>query len=403
MDRLGERGLTRGERDGHRHRHPNSVQRTTGPQLLEWARRAEAAGFPTLGTIGRVAYPSYQELTLLAAAGAVTERIGLMSNILLAPTRSTAELAKQATTVHELSGGRLTLAWPPGTARRLRPHRRDFASRGRRFDEQLADLRRAFAGERWPTAARRSARRGAACADRDRRRVRAAVRRTVEFGDGYGRRRAPADGRAVRRRVRAAWRDAGREGSPRIVALNYFGLGDTDEQSRGYLLDYYGFLGPEYSEMIADGAHRSPEAIRDVIAAFAEVGVDELILDPSGVGDPAQVDCSPRPPALDGTPLLRRVASTRPSAAQEPGRRREHEQLGAMPRAHGGSGDAPGPTHHLGPVLHVLRSSQAVHSSRAATDETASARWSMPTRRLSTIRDLPARSRARGRAPVRRR
>jgi alkanesulfonate monooxygenase SsuD/methylene tetrahydromethanopterin reductase-like flavin-dependent oxidoreductase (luciferase family) len=29
----------------------------------------------------------------------VTERIGLMSNILLAPTRSTAELAKQAATV----------------------------------------------------------------------------------------------------------------------------------------------------------------------------------------------------------------------------------------------------------------------------------------------------------------
>jgi DNA-binding LacI/PurR family transcriptional regulator len=41
--------------------------------------------------------------------------------------------------------------------------------------------------------------------------------------------------------------------------------------------------------MIASGAHRSPEAIRDVIAAFEEAGVDELILDPT-VGDPAQVD-----------------------------------------------------------------------------------------------------------------
>jgi hypothetical protein len=41
--------------------------------------------------------------------------------------------------------------------------------------------------------------------------------------------------------------------------------------------------------MIASGVHRSPEAIRDVIAGFQEVGVDELILDPT-VGDPAQVD-----------------------------------------------------------------------------------------------------------------
>ena len=66
-----------------------------------------------------------------------------MSNILLAPTRSTAELAKQAATVHELTGGRLTL----GVATGGRPDDfaltgRDFARRGRRFDEQLADLRR---------------------------------------------------------------------------------------------------------------------------------------------------------------------------------------------------------------------------------------------------------------------
>jgi hypothetical protein len=90
-------------------------------------------------------------------------------------------------------------------------------------------------------------------------------------------------------RVRASWRDAGREGSPRIVALNYFGLGGTEEQSRGYLLDYYGFLGPDFAEMIAGGAHRSADAVREVVAAFAEAGVDELILDPT-VGDPAQVD-----------------------------------------------------------------------------------------------------------------
>ncbi len=93
----------------------------------------------------------------------------------------------------------------------------------------------------------------------------------------------------MRPRVRTAWRDAGREGSPRIVALNYFGLGDTEEQSRHYLLDYYGFLGPEMAGMIAGSAHRSPEAVRDVISAFEAAGVDELILDPT-VGDPAQVD-----------------------------------------------------------------------------------------------------------------
>jgi alkanesulfonate monooxygenase SsuD/methylene tetrahydromethanopterin reductase-like flavin-dependent oxidoreductase (luciferase family) len=271
---------------------PNSVRGTTGPQLLEWARRAEAAGFSTLGTIGRIAYPSYEELTVLAAAGAVTERIGLMSNILLAPTRSTAELAKQASSVHELTGGRLRLGVATGgRADDYALTGRDFGSRGRRFDEQLLELRRAFAGEPLVDGSAPVVPDGAqpvpivigGTSD-------AAVRRTVEFGIGWTAGGVPPQMVApFVERVRAAWRDADCEGSPRIVALNYFGLGDTEDQSRGYLLDYYGFLGPELAEMIAGGAHRSLGAVRDVVAAFTEAGVDELILDPT-VGDPEQVD-----------------------------------------------------------------------------------------------------------------
>jgi alkanesulfonate monooxygenase SsuD/methylene tetrahydromethanopterin reductase-like flavin-dependent oxidoreductase (luciferase family) len=90
-------------------------------------------------------------------------------------------------------------------------------------------------------------------------------------------------------RVRTAWRDSGRDGAPRLVALNYFSLGDTAEQSRANVADYYAWLGRETAEMIAGNVHRSPEAIRETIAAFAEAGVDELILDPT-VPDPAQVD-----------------------------------------------------------------------------------------------------------------
>jgi alkanesulfonate monooxygenase SsuD/methylene tetrahydromethanopterin reductase-like flavin-dependent oxidoreductase (luciferase family) len=271
---------------------PNSVRGATGAQLLEWARRAEAAGFSTLASIGRVAYPGYEELTVFAAAGAVTERIRFLSNILLAPTRSTAELAKQAATVGELTGGRLTLGVATGGREDdYALTGRDFAARGRRFDEQLADLRRAFTGEALaegsapvvPDGSRPVPILIGGTSD-------AAIRRTVEYGIGWTAGGVPPQMVApFVERVRAAWRDAGREGAPRIVALNYFGLGDTEDRSRGYLLDYYGFLGPEMSQMIAGGAHRSPDAVRAVIAAFEEAGVDELILDPT-IGDPEQVD-----------------------------------------------------------------------------------------------------------------
>jgi alkanesulfonate monooxygenase SsuD/methylene tetrahydromethanopterin reductase-like flavin-dependent oxidoreductase (luciferase family) len=270
---------------------PNSVRGTTGPQLLEWARRAEAAGFASLATIGRVAYPNYEELTVLAAAGAVTDRIRLLPNILLAPTRSTAELAKQAATVQELSAGRLTLGLGVGGREDdFLLTGRDFHSRGRMFDQQLADLKRAFAGEPLLEGGRPVVPAPVTVPILIGGMSDVAVQRTVEHGSGW-----TAGGLPPRmiapfiERIRTAWREAGRAGSPRIVALNYFGLGDTEEQSHANLFDYYRILGPETAEMIASGAHRSPEAIKDVIVGFEEAGVDELILDPT-VGDPAQVD-----------------------------------------------------------------------------------------------------------------
>ena len=272
---------------------PNTVPGATGSLLLDWARRAEAAGFSTLATIGRIAYPGYEELTVLGAAGAVTERIGLMTNVLLAPTRSSAELAKQAASVQQLSGGRLTLGLGvggrPGDCRLAG---RDVRRRGRVFDHQLAELRRAWAGEPIADGTRPPAPHPGpggvpiligGTSD-------ATVRRVVESGAGWTAGGAPPQATApFVERVRTAWREAGRDGAPRFAALNYFSLGDTEDRSRGYLLDYYGILGPQVAEMIAGGAHRSPQAIKDVIAGFADAGVDELVLDPT-VADLSQVD-----------------------------------------------------------------------------------------------------------------
>lgn len=90
---------------------PNAVPGTTGGQLVEWARRADARGFSSLGTIDRIAYENYEPLTALAAAAAVTERIGLCTSVLLGPLRLNAvELAKEALSLQALSGGRFRSA-----------------------------------------------------------------------------------------------------------------------------------------------------------------------------------------------------------------------------------------------------------------------------------------------------
>ena len=271
---------------------PNSVVGTTGAQLLEWARRADRAGFSSLASIGAVSYPSYEELTTFAAAGAVTERIRFVSNVLIAPARSAAELAKQAATVQQITDGRLTLGL--GVGWRESDYiltGRDFGTRGRDFDTQLADLRRAWRGEALRDGTRPSA------PDPGPGGVplliggmtEAAIRRVVEHGVGWTAGGLPPEAMApFIERVRSAWREK-REGAPRLVGLAYFSLGDTESASRGYLLDYYRFLGAEMAEMIAGSALRTPEAVRGALQAYAGVGLDELILDPT-VSDPGQVD-----------------------------------------------------------------------------------------------------------------
>lgn len=273
---------------------PNTVPGATGTQLLEWARRADRAGFSSLASIGAVSYPSYEELTVFAAAGAVTERIRFMTNVLLAPARSTAELAKQALTVDQLTGGRLTLGL--GIGWRTTDYQltgRDFNKRGRRFNKQLRDLRKAWAGKPLIEGTRAVGpplvqQPGipvmlGGTADES-------VRRVVEFGSGWTAGGLPPEAvKAMAEKVRSAWSAAGKAGQPKIAALVYFALGDVEELSRSYLLDYYGPMGDDIAAMIAGSVLRSPEAISGALAAYEEAGVDEFILDPT-VADPDQVD-----------------------------------------------------------------------------------------------------------------
>lgn len=122
---------------------PTTIPGAEGRSVIEWARRGDQAGFSSLGTIDRLVYANYEPLVALAAAAAVTEKVRLTTSILLAPLRRTAVLAKQAASVHELSGGRLVLGLAPGgRADDFEANGVPMNERGRIFDAQLAELKR---------------------------------------------------------------------------------------------------------------------------------------------------------------------------------------------------------------------------------------------------------------------
>jgi alkanesulfonate monooxygenase SsuD/methylene tetrahydromethanopterin reductase-like flavin-dependent oxidoreductase (luciferase family) len=273
---------------------PTTIPDVDGATVVEWSRRADAAGFSTLGTIDRVVYGNYDSIPALAAAAAVTSRIRLTTSIVIAAYRGNgALLAKQLASVDRLSGGRLVVGIATGGREDdYTATGSDFAGRGRVQDAVLAELRAVWAGEPRGTAGAI----GPAPVQRGGPPLliggsgAAAIRRTVEVGAGWivggGGPAIFADGAA---RVRAAWSDAGREGAPRLAALGYYALGPAAvDAARTYLTDYYAFLGP-FAERIAESALVDPDAVRGAIAGFADAGCDELILFP----------CSPNPDQVD--------------------------------------------------------------------------------------------------------
>jgi len=67
---------------------------TEGKRILDWAKKADSGPFSSLGILDRLVYPNYEALITLAAAAGVTQRIRLMTTVLLAPLRNPALLAK---------------------------------------------------------------------------------------------------------------------------------------------------------------------------------------------------------------------------------------------------------------------------------------------------------------------
>jgi alkanesulfonate monooxygenase SsuD/methylene tetrahydromethanopterin reductase-like flavin-dependent oxidoreductase (luciferase family) len=265
---------------------PNTIPGTDGKRLIEWASRADAGPFSSLGVLDRLAYTSYDPLATLAAAAAVTSRVRLATMIVIGPLRNTLLLAKVAASVDALSGGRLVLGLAVGA--RFEDYKAagiEYHTRGKRLTGQLANLRNAWEDEQIsPTLARS----GpplliGGLSDQG-------FGRMARYADGYVHGGGPPKTFArAADKARAAWADSGRPGKPMLWAQGYFALGnEATEAGTQYLRDYYAFTGP-FAEKIAAGLLTTPQAIAQFLRGYEEAGCDEMVLLPTSP-DLAQLD-----------------------------------------------------------------------------------------------------------------
>ncbi|WP_027931084.1 LLM class flavin-dependent oxidoreductase [Amycolatopsis thermoflava] len=260
---------------------PNQVRDVDAAVLPGWARLAEEAGFAIVGTTGRNAYPGVADTVALAVAAAVTSRVELLSHVMLTATWPAPLLAKELAGIDGVSGGRLTLGIGVGG----RPD--DFVAegygmrgRGARTERDLHTFHEVWSGQvtgdnpAVPAGTRRIPLLFGGFSP-------AALGRMARWGEGYvGGAVPPAYAAGTFDAARTAWSDAGRDGSPRVVALAYFALTDG-ERGRANVYDYYSSAGTDYAQLTSSTVATSPGAIAEAVTAFGDLGATDLVLIPA--------------------------------------------------------------------------------------------------------------------------
>lgn len=263
---------------------PSHIPGVRAADVLAWARRAEQLGFATLAAMDRVVYDDLEALVTLTAAAVVTERIGLLTNVLIVPQRiSAAVVAKQLATLDAFAGHRLSVGIGVGD------RERDYAiagaqahSRFARVDEMIEQMRAIWRGEDAEASGigprPPHGRPPIYLAGRTER----ALRRVVRHDAGW----TMALGTPERFRESVAqlaqWRaEAGLGGATPTIVSTYFALGpDAARSGPGFVREYFSFVGP-YAEHVAQATPTDADAVAAAIAAYAALGADELIFIPT--------------------------------------------------------------------------------------------------------------------------
>ncbi|HEY5153941.1 MAG TPA: LLM class flavin-dependent oxidoreductase [Acidimicrobiales bacterium] len=281
---------------------PSMIAGFDRPTLVEWCRRIDAGPFSTLAIGERIAYSNTELMVTLSVAAALTERVRIMSTVIILPMHPAVEIAKQAATLDVVSQGRVVLGLGVGGRDEdYRALEASFDRRHQRLDEQVACMRQVWAGEPPfpdmapvgppPVQPGGPALYSGALGPK-------AIARSARWAEGIcGFVLDPLgdDHRATFGRIEAAWSAAGRADPPRHVSSFWYALegpgGDTGEaRLHDYARRYLAIFGAEEADAMAGLTSAwSADRVVEGLGALADAGCDEVLLVPTSA-DPDEVD-----------------------------------------------------------------------------------------------------------------
>jgi alkanesulfonate monooxygenase SsuD/methylene tetrahydromethanopterin reductase-like flavin-dependent oxidoreductase (luciferase family) len=269
-------------------------------EILAWCRRVDEGPWSSLAVPERITYTSHALTVQISAAAALTERVRLWTTIIILPAHNAVQVAKEMASVDQVSGGRLTVGL--GVGGREHDYRAvggDFTQRWQRMDDQVAEMRRIWAGEPpfdgadpvGPPPVQPGGPPLLAGVVGPR-----AIARAARWATGVDDPTAiiAVDPQALAERretVLRAWQDAGRSETPHFSASLWYALGpEARDQLRGYIFDYMKIFDENAARQLAEAAPvHTPGALREAVGAARDAGCDEFLLVPT-TADPGELD-----------------------------------------------------------------------------------------------------------------
>jgi alkanesulfonate monooxygenase SsuD/methylene tetrahydromethanopterin reductase-like flavin-dependent oxidoreductase (luciferase family) len=261
--------------------------------LQAWAQQIDSGPFSSLCWGERIAFSNPDSLTLLGALAAWTERVRLVTTVVVPQLHDPVMLAKALATGDMLSAGRLTVGLGVGG------RHEDYDAVGadtatqtmRGMADSVAVMRRIWAGEKvtesvvpvGPPPAQASGPQLLVGTIGPK-----TVRSAAAWADGLAGMTLDLDVDKQNELfdvARAAWAEAGKK-SPHLATSFWFAMGDGDEareQVHSHLLRYMNWIPAEYVDAMAPttGWAGTEGELLEVLRRFDAIGADEIHLIPT--------------------------------------------------------------------------------------------------------------------------